>query len=68
MYDSLAKKLKVKKTVKTHWKTMAGTVSTGGTAKVEFPLPEFHEDKLLEWKVHLALKLGNYDMIIGRTY
>ena len=45
---------------------MAGTISTGSTAKVEFSLPEFHEDKLLEWTVHLTPKLGNYDMIIGR--
>lgn len=44
---------------------MAGTVSTGVTAKVEFSLPEFHEGKLLEWAVHLTSKLSNYDMIIG---
>ena len=45
---------------------MAGTVSTAGTANVEFSLPEFHEDTLIEWKVHLAPKLGDYDMVIGR--
>ena len=45
---------------------MAGTVHTGGIARAEFSLPEFHEDKLLEWNVHLTPKLGNYDMIIGR--
>ena len=66
MCEHLAKWLKVKKTVETKWKTMAGTVSTRGTAKVEFSLPEFHEDKLLEWNVHLTPKLGNYDMIVGR--
>ena len=45
---------------------MAGTLSTGSTAKVEFSLPKFHKDKLVEWQVHLAPTLGNYDMIIGR--
>ena len=66
MCENLAKKLRVKKSSTTKWKTMAGTVSTAGTAKVEFSLPEFHEDTLIEWKVHLAPKLGDYDMIIGR--
>ena len=66
MCQWLVKRLKVRKTVETQWKTMAGTVSTAGTAKVELSLPEFYEDKLLEWKVHLTPKLGNYDMIIGR--
>lgn len=45
---------------------MAGTVSTRAIARVEFSLPDFHKDKLLEWNVHLKPKLGNYDMIIGR--
>ena len=45
---------------------MAGTVKTGESAKVEFSLPEFHPDKLIEWRVHLTEKLGSYDMIIGR--
>ena len=45
---------------------MTGTVSTCGTARVEFSLPEFCTDKLIEWKVHLTPKLGDYDMVIGR--
>ena len=66
MCEDLAKKQRVKKATTTKWKTMAGTVSTAGTVKVEFSLPEFHTDKLIEWKVHLAPRLGYYDMIIGR--
>ena len=31
-----------------------------------FSLPEFFEDRLIEWNVHLTEKLGHYDMIIGR--
>ena len=48
MCENLAKKLRVKRSSTTKWKTMAGTVSTAGTAKVEFSLPEFHEDTLTE--------------------
>ena len=67
MCENLAKKLKVKKSSSTfEWTTLAGPVKTATTAKVEFSLPEFHDDKLIEWKVHLVKKLGNYDMIIGR--
>ena len=62
----LAKKLKTRKEPTTKWTTMAGTVKTGESAKVEFSLPEFHPDKLIEWRVHLTEKLGSYDMIIGR--
>ena len=55
MCENLAKKLKVKKSSSTfEWTTLAGPVKTATTAKVEFSLPEFHDDKLIEWKVHLA--------------
>ena len=45
---------------------MAGTVSTSQMTKVQFSLPEFFDDRLIEWDVHLATSLGSYDMIIGR--
>ena len=59
--------MKVKKSSSTfEWTTLAGPVKTAMTVKVEFSLPEFHEDTSIEWKLHLAPKLGEYDMIIGR--
>ena len=45
---------------------MAGSVQTGQKTKAHFSLPEFFEDRLIEWSVHLTDKLGHYDMIIGR--
>ena len=61
-----AKKLRQDKCPTVEWTTMAGKVSTSKKAKVQFSLPEFFEDRLIEWRVHLADSLGNYDMIIGR--
>ena len=63
---ALAKKLRKQKIEPTSWSTMAGTVSTSEMSKVQFSLPKFFDDKLVEWDVHLAKDLGNYDMIIGR--
>ena len=34
--------------------------------KAQFTLPELHDDKLLEWNVHVTKDPGNCDMIIGR--
>ena len=45
---------------------MAGSVQTGLKTKIEFLLPEFFEDRLIEWEAHLTDKLGSYDMIVGR--
>ena len=45
---------------------MAGKVQTGQKTKAHFSLPEFFEDRLIEWDIHLTEKLGHYDMIIGR--
>ena len=45
---------------------MAGSVQTGQKTKAHFSLPEFFEDRLVEWNMHLTETLGQYDMIIGR--
>ena len=29
-------------------------------------MSELHEDRLIEWNLHVAKALGKYDMIIGR--
>ena len=59
-------KLKTSSANTTTWSTPAGTLSTSTTAKAQFTLPELHDDKLIEWNVHVTKDLGNYDMIIGR--
>ena len=34
--------------------TIAGNVQTNGTAKMQFTLPEFHDDRSIEWDVHIT--------------
>ena len=36
------------------------------TVKTRLLLPEFHDDRLIEWDFQVAKDLGRYDMIIGR--
>ena len=48
------------------WKTPGGKLTTNQVVKAEFTLPEFHENKLIQWELHVAPDLGSYDMIIGR--
>ena len=51
----------------TGWSVPGGaTMNTSHTCKTQFTLPELQDDKLIEWNVHIAKDLGNYDMIIGR--
>ena len=62
-----AKKLRVKKTPsKTVWTTPAGKLVTDSKCLALFRLPELHEDRILEFNIHMAKNLGAYDMIIGR--
>ena len=65
IWSSLATKLRKKKITPTSWSTMAGNVTTAKLAKIQFSLPKFFDDRLVEWDVHLTQNLGNYDMIIG---
>jgi len=41
-------------------------MSTNQTVKGQFTMPELHDDRLIEWNLHVAKSLGSYDMIIGR--
>ena len=62
-----AKKLKLRqKTSKAQWTTPAGTFKTTGSARGQFILPELHDNRMIEWDMHVAPSLGTYDMIIGR--
>ena len=65
--EKCTKKLKLKTSTgkKTSWSTPGGTLTTSRMTKAQFTLPELHDDKLIEWNVHVTKDLGNYDMIIG---
>ena len=41
-------------------------MTTDQKVKSQFTFPELQDDKLIEWNIHVAKELGNYDMIIGR--
>ena len=62
------KKLRVTKTAKvTCWNTKAGIFKTNKTCKVQFALPEFDTQKIIEWTMHVddSATSNLYDMIIG---
>jgi len=47
--------------------TKGGTFCMSGKCKTNFILNEFHENKVIEWKLHVNKTSGphRYDMIIG---
>jgi hypothetical protein len=62
------KKINTQRVSKTEWTTKSGTFVTEKECKIHFSLPEFHENKIIEWTVHVDDTEQNfkYDMIIGR--
>jgi hypothetical protein len=61
-----AQKLKALKMAGTVWSTPAGEMETRQKCRAQFTIPELHDNRLIEWNVHLTKDLGSYDMIIGR--
>ena len=41
-------------------------MNTSARVRCQFSLPEFHRERILEWKLHVTQDLGAYDMILGR--
>jgi hypothetical protein len=39
---------------------------TSKKVKSQFTIPELHDNRLIEWDVHVTKSLGAYDMIIGQ--
>jgi hypothetical protein len=63
-----AKKLRLTKSPakQTVWTTPGGALKTTNSCKAQFTIPELHDNRLIEWNVHITKSLGAYDMIIGR--
>ena len=57
------------KRAKTKWNTMGGTFVTRTKARIQFKLPEFANNKIIEWTAHVdhvtSPKEAKYEMIIG---
>ena len=51
---------------KTMWTTPAGELNTSTKCQGTFMIPEFHDDRVIQWDLHVTKTLGAYDMIIGR--
>mgnify|MGYP005753024869 CR=1 FL=1 len=68
MDPKIATKLKKQpSTVPTVWTTPSGAMSTNEESRVQFTIPELHEDRMIQWTSHIASQsIANYDMIIGR--
>jgi hypothetical protein len=50
----------------TTWISPAGEMTTTSVCQTRFAIPEFHRDRIIEWKLHVTKNLGAYDMILGR--
>ena len=48
------------------WQTAAGELKTTEQVQVRMTLPELHEKRVIDWKMHVTKNELNYDMIIGR--
>jgi hypothetical protein len=59
-------KLRLKRNQTTTWTTAAGNFTTSRTTEVQFTMPELYDDRVIEWKVHVAKDTGSYDAVIGR--
>jgi hypothetical protein len=65
-YAHKLKAIKDPKSSKTTWSTPNGDFSTTKQVNGCFVIPELHDNRVIEWKMHVTKDLGAYDMIIGR--
>ena len=66
---TLRNKIPKVQTQTTKWRTMGGTFKTTSLASVSFKLPEFSNNKIIKWKMHVnettPPNKTQYDLIIG---
>jgi len=63
----LVKNLKTNRhAAQTNFTTAAGNYTSNEAVRTQFTIPELHDDRIVEWKFHVADELGPYDLIIGR--
>jgi len=62
------KHLPLQRSHKSRWDTRAGVFTTSTKCKIRFSLPEFFENRIIEWPVHVddCTDSHRYDLIIGR--
>ena len=63
--EKFAKTSQVKTRNATRWKTSSGYFETTAKSKVQFTLPELHEQRIITHEVHVTRNEMGYDMIIG---
>jgi len=65
--EQFAKKFRVKNVQNsgTVWTTPAGDMRTSQQVKAQFALPEPHDERMIEWNLHVTKSLGPHDMIIS---
>jgi hypothetical protein len=51
-------KVRLKTNETTTWPAAAGNFTMSRTAKIQFPMPELYDDRIIEWKVHVAKDTG----------
>jgi hypothetical protein len=60
-------KLCLKTNETTTWTTASGNFTMSRTAKkVQFTMPKLYDDRIIEWKVHMAKETRVYDAVIGQ--
>ena len=65
--EKFAKKLRVRhSSAKQVWTTPSGSMTTSSKVRTQFTIPELHDNRVIEWDMHVTKNLGAYDLIIGR--
>ena len=66
--EKFVRKLRMKNDATTSWITKGGNFQTSKKCKTTFILKEVHENKSIEWNLHVDSTPGphRYDMILGR--
>ena len=58
--------LRLNKSKVTEWRTSAGVFITNKQVRLQLKLPEFYENRIITYNVHVTENTSTYDMIMGR--